>query len=622
MSSEHSNRAVLALRELREGSGGQVRVVYAESDEGALFPAGLGRKPSPTLLESVLSYTSGPGGHEHIWVLSAKDPHLQDNIRVGKDQVRIQRESCAWVFRGPGPGTAPAAKQGASAPPPPADGEIRPPPRPERPRRPQKDVPDLLNTFSGLWSNVILAVIGELERASGSQFANDDYRPVPDSMRPQGRILVVLDERLLFPAGAADIANIVGDRTDLTQRAMDRLNRIPELFANPPQNKKAADLILLCHERDRVRQLHEGRMIHDQFAKLIRAYQTHAPSAEGLDPRLPQMKWPRSVVGHEMPRVDSSHLLEDSFKDLDKAASLYTILREATPRLAPNPLETLQKMTGLAKVKAKVKRVFDLANEFALKRERKLPIGDLPMLHMIFAGNPGTGKTMVAEIVGKLYADAGILSGRKYMKVTGEELVSQFVRETGIKTRAVLESAAGGVLFIDEAYALTPKREEDHAHEAIPPLVEWMTKHRSDLAIIFAGYSESMRAFLDSNPGFDSRVHWIDFDDYNDEELMKIAREKLAKAQLTLAPGGDEALKEKLATHRANCLAAGRPFGNAREVERLITEAEGNRASRNAGTDLPLTTADLTTLRVEDIRSVEMPLPPKAPDGAAPGSRP
>jgi stage V sporulation protein K len=258
-------------------------------------------------------------------------------------------------------------------------------------------------------------------------------------------------------------------------------------------------------------------------------------------------------------------------------------------------LAELDVMIGLGDVKAQVRRIIAVVQANAERQKAGLaPVN--PGLHLVFTGPPGTGKTSVARLVARLYAAAGALPGSKFTEVSRPDLIAGYVGQTAIKTREVIDRTRPGVLFIDEAYALTPRVDADFGHEAIATLVKGMEDFRHELAVIVAGYDQPMAAFIDSNPGLRSRFRtFIAFPDYSAAELTQIFELVTSEAGLALAEG-------TLAAAEAVFLqAAGkRDFGNARFVRSLFEQAYARMATR-AAMDGSLTLDELGTLLPEDI---------------------
>ena len=218
-------------------------------------------------------------------------------------------------------------------------------------------------------------------------------------------------------------------------------------------------------------------------------------------------------------------------------------------------------------------------------------------LHLVFSGNPGTGKTTVARLLSKIYCEIGLLSKGHLVETDRSGLVGGFVGQTAIKTQEVIQSALGGILFIDEAYSLTSKSENDYGAEAIDTLLKAMEDHRDDLIVIVAGYPALMDKFLYSNPGLESRFNkFIYFEDYNEEELYNIFQLMSKESNLTIDEAGDNYLKEyfkKVYENRSS------NFANGRAVRNLFEEVITNQANRLANKS-EITDDELNTLTYED----------------------
>jgi len=278
------------------------------------------------------------------------------------------------------------------------------------------------------------------------------------------------------------------------------------------------------------------------------------------------------------------------------------------------PLETvlaeLDGLVGLEGVKAEVKKLVNLAkiNEARRKQGLKTP----PMTyHMAFTGNPGTGKTTVARVVARILHSLGIISRGQLVETDRSGLVGRYAGETAVKTKAVIDKAMGGVLFVDEAYQLVSGDNDDYGKEAIATLLKRMEDDRDKFVVIVAGYTDEMRNFFDANTGLKSRFSTtIEFADYTAAELAAIFRSMAKKNQFTLAPDLDSGLEGAIAklTRRRD-----RTFGNARFVRQLFEDATGRQANRLAAAGT-LSGDALTTLELSDLGLGERKVDVRAPD--------
>ena len=217
---------------------------------------------------------------------------------------------------------------------------------------------------------------------------------------------------------------------------------------------------------------------------------------------------------------------------------------------------------GLAAVKEEVHNLINLVRVHQMRRDHDLPTPELS-LHMVFSGNPGTGKTTVARIMARVYHTLGILSKGQLVEVDRSGLVAGYVGQTALKTTQVIEKALGGVLFIDEAYALSGKGGQDFGQEAIDTILKAMEDHRDDLVVIVAGYEDLMEDFIHSNPGLESRFNrFLHFADYTVEELCAIFDMQCRKGCYTLTPEARDQVRRALESADTDGIS----FGNARGV--------------------------------------------------------
>lgn len=264
-------------------------------------------------------------------------------------------------------------------------------------------------------------------------------------------------------------------------------------------------------------------------------------------------------------------------------------------------MEQLDSLVGLKEVKRDVKNLVNLMKVRKLRQENDLPVPPMS-LHMVFMGNPGTGKTTVARLVSGLYASIGVLSKGQLVEVDRSGLVAGYVGQTALKTQEVIKSALGGVLFIDEAYALSSGGENDFGREAIETLLKAMEDHRDDLIVIVAGYDEPMENFINANPGLQSRFNkYFNFPDYNGEELLAIFKKQCEKNSYAMT---EEAEKEAGEMFNELYENRGDNFGNGRDVRNCFEDMIIRQSNRVAEMEAP-TKEDLMAVLPTDLKDEE-----------------
>lgn len=297
--------------------------------------------------------------------------------------------------------------------------------------------------------------------------------------------------------------------------------------------------------------------------------------------------------------------LEEQIPDMEAIkkgfSSLKAKMESARSRELDNLLEELNSLIGLESVKDEINSLINLIKIRKMREQYGMPMMDMTY-HMVFTGSPGTGKTTVARLIAKIYKELGILSKGELVETDRSGLVAGYIGQTAIKVKEVVESALGGVLFIDEAYSLTGgNRAEDFGSEVIDTLVKLMEDHRDDLVVIVAGYTAEMKEFLKSNSGLVSRFNkFIEFKDYTDMELLDILDSMAKKAGFHLGSGAREQIGGQLGSMTEQ---KRRDFGNARGIRNVFEKIVVNQANRLVGEKNP-TKEDLAMLIEEDVYHV------------------
>lgn len=273
--------------------------------------------------------------------------------------------------------------------------------------------------------------------------------------------------------------------------------------------------------------------------------------------------------------------------------------QQKDPLDPPRPIEELlaelDGLVGLAPVKAEVKLVANLIRVQTLRRERGLPTTDTSQ-HLVFTGNPGTGKTTVARLLSQIYRTLGVVDRGHLVETDRAGLVAGYVGQTALKVKEVFDSALGGVLLIDEAYALARGGDNDFGQEATDTLVKLIEDHRDDVVVIAAGYPNEMHEFLESNPGLRSRFpKTIAFPDYSNDELVAIVESMCKKASYTLTPEARDKVRAWFAEQPRD-----KGFGNGRIARNLFESAMAHQATRLVALANP-TNEQLMELLPEDV---------------------
>lgn len=261
-------------------------------------------------------------------------------------------------------------------------------------------------------------------------------------------------------------------------------------------------------------------------------------------------------------------------------------------------LEKLNDLVGLDGVKSEVESLINLINIQKIRQSRgmkQIPIS----YHMVFTGNPGTGKTTIARLMSEIYRELGVLSKGSFVETDRSGLVAGYVGQTALKVQEKVKEALGGILFIDEAYSLVASDSpNDFGREAIDTLVKAMEDNRDDLIVIVAGYTEPMKKFINSNPGLRSRFNkYLDFPDYNPEELTEIFRRMCKSNGYDMSSDAETAIQKRFTEMYEN---RDETFGNGRDVRNIFEKAVIKQASRLSSIKSP-TNTQIITLEASDV---------------------
>ncbi|TLS37418.1 stage V sporulation protein K [Pseudalkalibacillus caeni] len=283
-----------------------------------------------------------------------------------------------------------------------------------------------------------------------------------------------------------------------------------------------------------------------------------------------------------------------------------TFLLDKESRDKHYPLDVIQKemakLIGMDELKYLVKEIYAWLYINKCRKEKGLKAGN-QALHMLFKGNPGTGKTTVARLLGKLFFEMKVLSKGHLIEAERADLVGEYIGHTAQKTRELVKKASGGILFIDEAYSLARGGEKDFGKEAIDTLVKAMEDKQHDFMLILAGYSDEMENFLSLNPGLPSRFPIvIDFPDYTNDELLSIARQMVVEREYLITKEAEWKIKQSLMKARSRHSDAA--FSNGRYVRNLIEKAVRKQAVRLLRED-EIDRDRLMTLEAADIQVEE-----------------
>ncbi|HEX5869355.1 MAG TPA: AAA family ATPase, partial [Longimicrobium sp.] len=317
-----------------------------------------------------------------------------------------------------------------------------------------------------------------------------------------------------------------------------------------------------------------------------------APQGQGSAPQAPAGAQPGADGDPPLVKVQAAG---------GETAAAQPAAPEAPPAPPPLTLDELMaklhKLVGLEKVKKEVETLTNLVRVNKMRQERKLPVPPLS-LHMAFTGNPGTGKTTVARLLAQIFRAIGVLEKGHLVETDRSGLVAGYVGQTAIKVNEKVTEALGGMLFIDEAYALATGDEEDFGREAVDTLVKLIEDRRDEFIVVVAGYPAPMQKFLDSNPGLRSRFNrFIHFDDYSPDELFAILGRMCDEHGYKLDESASKFISALLGAMHAR---RGENFANGRDVRNLFEQSLANQANR-VGPMQNVTDEVLCTLQAQDV---------------------
>lgn len=351
----------------------------------------------------------------------------------------------------------------------------------------------------------------------------------------------------------------------------------------------------------------------DLFGAVTADIQSRVSSASSKKNAAPSTEKPQTPLRPCMDEAEINSILNDlnqniiqdfSSLDAEKKTTVSSPEAQAAAEIEKpvepetDPMDDLNALVGLADLKKDVEELISLAKMQKMRKDQGLK--SVPVsLHLVFSGNPGTGKTTVARILARLYKKIGVLSKGQLVEVDRSSLVAGYVGQTATKTMEKIKEAMGGVLFIDEAYTLVKEGGNDFGQEAIDTILKAMEDHRDDFVVIVAGYTELMKQFVNSNPGLKSRFNkYLFFPDYSMEELFSIFQGFCTKYEYKLDEAATKAARsaiQKLIDEKSE------NFANAREVrnlfEKIITR-QATRISKLADGENP---PEITVILAEDV---------------------
>lgn len=578
MSARYSHPDIAEIRALAEGQGGRVLLVAGDQPP---FYAGLRRPPAATLFEAALTFLATPGYHR-IAAFTAAGAHLPPLVLAQRMQVGVV--SGAWYLRGAPAQAAPAPSV--------SDPDMLDIGAVMRGSvgvdRPERTIDVNLRDFVAC----LECLLSYLESTCGYSWNDTTHvQTAPETDRQ----LVVVDDAWLHPDWTRFKESDVPESRQLQQALEKRFEALPMILQDRP-----VDLVILCADKPRAEALRRGDFIATSLGD--DEARARAPLAQ-----FPRLALPDAPI-LSIPGVKANSPWGELLPDASLHTSLYDTLRTTPPRARRSPLDELNELVGLESVKRQVRELYNLAS-YRRKLERKgLPVPNDLNLNTAFYGNPGTGKTTVARILSRIFAELGFL-GDKILETTRADFVGEYRGHSEAKTRRVCNSALGGTLFIDEAYGLVKGGSEGFGALVLDELLRFMSEYHSDLAVIVAGYPEPMAKFLRGNDGLERRIGFhIHFEDFSEEELLQIVQYMVKSYQGILDEAARPVILERMQRHREACQKARQAFGNAGVAEKLVQGAWSARASRLMARP-DASPEELMTFTAEDFRNARLDPP-------------
>ena len=415
-------------------------------------------------------------------------------------------------------------------------------------------------------------------------FMNETYRIRISEIEGKSEVMLTID---IFVAPTKSAAN----ELDWARKYhLDKRTRMSNSLKRNEHNPEFNDLYFSFSTS-------ADTMYKSQFRRILNSLRQIAHDfRHTFNDRYSGLVAPRASSGNESSQSSAQHYKPDNVFEYDHMTTEYDVVHQVRNLSTEEILAELDQLVGLPDVKKEIRQIV-AAQQVAVRRRELFMRGEHLSPHLVFVGNPGTGKTTVARLLGELYKSIGLLKSGHVVETERSGLVGAFVGSSAVKTRRICKLALDGVLFIDEAYTLNSEdSDSDYGPEAVATLLTFMENNRGRVALVMAGYPDEMNKLLRSNPGLRSRFdNTVIFDDYDDKELEEIFLEMIANNDYELSPEAFVAVSNYI-----KALPMPRPhsFANGREMRKLLNEIIKNHA------EYVLKTFDLTTATEEQLRFI------------------